>query len=57
MKHELLVTQGEDPSTRLRAGFPGKRFRVLKEKEIRWYGDAKRRTSRLLLAAWDGLEG
>ena len=28
--------------------------RVLKEKEIRLYGDAKRRTRRLVLEAWDG---
>lgn len=35
--------------------FPGETFRVLKEKEVRLYGDAPRRTSRLVLAAWDRL--
>ena len=29
---------GEDPSTRLRAGFPGETFRVLKEKEVKQFG-------------------
>ena len=32
--------------------FPGETFRVLKEKEVRLYGDY--RTSRLVLEAWDG---
>jgi len=32
--------------------FPGETFRVLKEKEVRLYGEY--RTSRLVLAAWDG---
>ena len=31
---------------------PGETFRVLKEKEVRLYGEY--RTSRLVLAAWDG---
>ena len=31
--------------------FPGETFRVLKEKEVRLYGDAPRRTSRLVLEA------
>ncbi len=35
--------------------FPGETFRVLKEKEIRLYGEF--RTRRLVLEAWDGLEG
>ena len=34
--------------------FPGEPVRVLEEKEVRLYGDALRRTSRLVLAAWDG---
>ena len=34
--------------------FPGKTFRVLKEKEVRLCRDASRRTSRLVLEAWDG---
>jgi len=35
--------------------FPGETFRVLKEKEIRKYGEY--RTRRLVLEAWDKLEG
>ena len=34
--------------------FPGETFRVLKEKEIRLYGEY--RTRRLVLEAWDRLE-
>lgn len=34
--------------------FPGETFRVLKEKEVRLYGDAPRWTSRLVLEVWDG---
>jgi hypothetical protein len=33
--------------------FPGETFRVLKEKEVRLFGEY--RTSRLVLAAWDGM--
>lgn len=43
---------GDNPSTLLRAGFPGETFRVLKEKEERLYGEY--RTRRLVMAAWDG---
>jgi len=32
--------------------FPGETFRVLKEKEVRLYGEY--RTRRLVLEAWDG---
>jgi len=46
---------GEDPLTRLRAGFPGKTFRVLKEKEIKQFGEY--RTKRLALEAWYKLQG
>ena len=35
--------------------FPGETFRVLKEKEVHLYGEY--RTSRLVLEAWDKLEG
>lgn len=35
--------------------FPGETFRVLKEKEVRLYGEY--RTSRLVLEAWDKMEG
>ena len=34
--------------------FPGDAFRVLKENEVRLYGEY--RTSRLVLEAWDGME-
>jgi hypothetical protein len=44
---ELQSASGED--------FPGETFRVLKEKEVRLYGDASHRTSRLVLEAWDKL--
>ena len=44
-------------STRLRAGFPGETVRVLKEKEVRQFGDALRGTRRLVLEAWDALSG
>ena len=47
MKDEFLVTYGED--------FPGKTFRVLKEKEVKQFGE--HRTSRLVFEAWDKLEG
>ena len=42
-----------DPSDIHGAGFPSETFRVLKEKEIRQYGEY--RTARLVLAAWDRL--
>jgi len=35
------------------SGFPGETFRVLKEKEIKQYGEY--RTRRLVLEAWDKL--
>ncbi len=35
--------------------FPGETFRVLKEKELRQYGEY--RTQRLVLEAWEKLEG
>jgi hypothetical protein len=34
-------------------GFPGETFRVLKEKEIKQFGDALRRTRRVVLDALD----
>jgi len=37
------------------SNFPGETFRVLKEKEIKLYGEY--RTRRLVLEAWDRLEG
>ena len=41
-----------DPKEVYGEDFPGETFRVLKDKEIRKYGEY--RTSRLVLAAWDG---
>lgn len=39
---------------RVKSDFPGETFRVLKEKEIRQYGEY--RTRRLVLEAWESLE-
>jgi hypothetical protein len=47
MKDELGYIHDED--------FPGEHVRVLKEKEIRKFGEY--RTRRLVLEAWDKLEG
>nr|HPN53944.1 N-6 DNA methylase [Anaerolineaceae bacterium] len=44
-----------DPQDVYGPDFPGETFRVLKEKEIRQYGEY--RTRRLVLEAWDRLEG
>ena len=44
---DLKEVHGED--------FPGETFRVLKEKEVRQFGEY--RTRRLVLEAWDKLEG
>jgi hypothetical protein len=54
------LTTGElryilDPQDVYGPDFPGETFRVLKEKEIRKYGEY--RTNRLVLAAWARLEG
>ena len=46
MMDELRGARGED--------FPGETFRVLKEKEVRLYGEYG--TRRLVLEAWDALE-
>jgi hypothetical protein len=43
---EFCVACGED--------FSGETVRVVKEKEVKQFGDAMRRTSRLVLKAWDG---
>ncbi|GER79136.1 MAG: hypothetical protein M5U11_17680 [Anaerolineales bacterium] len=42
-----------DPKEVHSEDFPGETFRVLKEKEVRLYGEY--RTSRLVLEAWDGM--
>lgn len=44
---DLKEVYGED--------FPGETFRVLKEKEVKQFGEY--RTRRLVMAAWDGIEG
>jgi hypothetical protein len=41
-------------STTAKADYPSETFRVLKEKEIRHYGEYS--THRLVLAAWDRME-
>ncbi len=46
MKDEILSAHGEE--------FTGETVRVVKEKEVRLYGEY--RTSRLVLEAWDALE-
>ena len=43
-----------DPADVKGPDYPSKAFRVLKEKEIRQYGEY--RTQRLVLAAWDRME-
>ena len=50
MNDEFHIACGED-------FFGGTIVRVLKEKEVRLYGDAPRQTSRLVLEAWDGQQG
>ena len=42
-----------DPKEVYGEDFPGETFRVLKEKEVKQFGDASRRTRRLLLAEWN----
>lgn len=46
-------TARSDPSTGSGQAFPGETFRVLKEKELRQYGEY--RTRRLALEAWKSL--
>ena len=52
---EDILDPAEDPPDVPRTkGFPGETFRVLKEREIKEYGEY--RTRRLVLAAWDQLQ-
>jgi hypothetical protein len=44
---------GVDPKEVHGEDFPMETFRVLKEKEVRLYGDAPRQTRRLALEVWD----
>jgi hypothetical protein len=50
-RDELRYTLRVDPKEVHGEDFPGETFRVLKEKEVRLYGEY--RTSRLVLDAWD----
>ena len=45
---------GPDPSTSSGQAFPGGTFRVLKQKDIKRYGEY--RTRRLVLGAWERME-
>ncbi len=53
-RDELRYTLRVDPKEVHGEDFPGETFRVLKEKEVRLYGEY--RTSRLVLEAWDKTE-
>ena len=56
-RDELRYTPyGVDPKEVHGEDFPGETFRVLKEKEIKQFGDAKRRTRCPGLEAWDRLD-
>jgi hypothetical protein len=49
-----ILDRAEDPPDAPRpTSFPGETFRVLKDREMREYGES--RTKRLVLAAWDAL--
>jgi hypothetical protein len=49
-----ILDPAEDPPDAPRTtDFPGETFRVLKERELKQYGEY--RTRRLVLAAWDAL--
>jgi hypothetical protein len=54
-REELRYTLRVDPKEVHGEDFPGETFRVLKEKEVRLYGEY--RTRRLVLESWDKLEG
>jgi len=53
IRDELRYTLRVDPKEVHGEDFPGETFRVLKEKEIKAYGEY--RTRRLVLEAWDKL--
>ena len=56
INYELRYTPcGVDPKEVHDEDFPGETVRVLKEKEVRLYGEY--RTRRLVLESWDKLEG
>ncbi len=54
-RDELRYTLRVDPKEVHGEDFPRETFRVLKEKEVRLYGEY--RTRRLVLEAWDELQG
>ena len=55
-RDELRYTPfGVNPKEVYGDDFPGETFRVLKEKEIKQFGEY--RTRRLVLEAWDRMEG
>ncbi len=51
-RDELRYTLRVDPKEVHGEDFPGETFRVLKDKEVRLYGEF--RTRRLVLEAWNG---
>ena len=55
IRDDLRYTLRVDPKEVHGEDFPGETFRVLKEKEIRLYGEY--RTRRLVLEAWDNGQG
>jgi hypothetical protein len=57
-RDELRYTPcGVDPKEVHGEDFPGETFCVLKEKEVKQFGDALHKTRRLVLEAWDRMEG
>ena len=54
-RDELRYTLRIDPKEVHGEDFPGETFRVLKEKEVKQFGEY--RTRRLVLEALDGMEG
>jgi hypothetical protein len=53
-RDELCCTLRVDPKEVHGDDFPGETFRVLKEKEVKLFGEYQ--TRRLVLDAWDNLE-
>jgi hypothetical protein len=49
---DILDPQEDPPDAPRTTNFPGETFRVLKERELKQYGEY--RTKRLVLAVWDG---
>ena len=54
-RDELRYTLCVDPKDVYGDDFPGETFRVLKDKEMRQYGEC--RTPRLVLEKWDDMQG